>query len=481
MKEKKWALLLVLALIVVLTFSSFIQSFQQESIVNPGWEIYNQIAGITYGQGVKTGPGDFPHPVTIGGANWIVDEDELYWGSPTLMVQTSEIRHVDFTGTVIPSSQPATAPIEKVINNHKYVVDQHIYMFDVTVRTVADKITHASSLPYPFMVPKFSHETSWPVENSGAYSSGGEVGKQFNGGVYIKFVVSPWSGIASRETPEGYYLNGAWAGIMDSKIFTKEQGQVANQWGEIPIPDAEAPMFVRGGLDNGAQINMYEDGGGFGTPADTIDWDPNQVLDSRIQSVVVLYLPEQLQAGAYLKREVIPSDVTQLTPCDVYIKYTVKVDILQAHDYVLVTNPIPDELDPPVDFFSWVKGFWDGLFNTSNPWLWITLALIIIVVIVFLLKKPSHSGESPSSDTGSGLPSLGLGGGGGEGGNGGGTFSLNKKFAGLKWYHWGVIGTLVLLGVIPDPTDLLDFGLPILEPVLAGVYYLFVRPKGGKS
>ena len=46
-----------------------------------------------------------------------------------------------------------------------------------------------------------------------------------------------------------------------------------------------------------------------------------------------------------------------------------------------------------------------------------------------------------------------------------------------KWstVDWGIIGILVVLAVIPDPTDILDFGLPILEPIAALGYYWWRR------
>jgi hypothetical protein len=48
---------------------------------------------------------------------------------------------------------------------------------------------------------------------------------------------------------------------------------------------------------------------------------------------------------------------------------------------------------------------------------------------------------------------------------------------GLKLFDWIVIIVLLVLAVIPDPLDIFDFGLPIMEGATAIVYYLVRRKK----
>jgi len=46
-----------------------------------------------------------------------------------------------------------------------------------------------------------------------------------------------------------------------------------------------------------------------------------------------------------------------------------------------------------------------------------------------------------------------------------------------------LVYTLILLWVIlPDPTDIFDFGLPLIEGFTAGIYYIFTKRfgNGGK-
>jgi len=46
-----------------------------------------------------------------------------------------------------------------------------------------------------------------------------------------------------------------------------------------------------------------------------------------------------------------------------------------------------------------------------------------------------------------------------------------------------LVYTLILLWmIIPDPTDIFDFGLPLIEGFTAGIYYIFTKKfvNGGK-
>ncbi len=45
----------------------------------------------------------------------------------------------------------------------------------------------------------------------------------------------------------------------------------------------------------------------------------------------------------------------------------------------------------------------------------------------------------------------------------------------LKWWQWLTIGVVLLFTLIPDPSDALDFMLPIVEPLLAGALYYYWR------
>lgn len=47
---------------------------------------------------------------------------------------------------------------------------------------------------------------------------------------------------------------------------------------------------------------------------------------------------------------------------------------------------------------------------------------------------------------------------------------------GLKFFDYAVLFVLLVLTFLPDPSDLFDFGLPLIEP-LAALGYFFIRSK----
>jgi hypothetical protein len=451
-KHKLFAMILIAALAVVLIGSNF-TPVQQSLIYTPGWEIYNQICAIQCAAGIKSGPAEFTSPREVGGAAyWKFDVDAPNYGEPTIMIETTDLRHTNTAGTQIPNEQTvSTKTVTR--GNHTYYLDYHIYMFEVTIRTVADRVTiDAGSALF---VPMWEHETSWGCQRNNAIvpTSYGHVGKPFQGGVYVKFVIDPWTGEEVHTAPsEDYVSQGAWAGVMNSYIYKKVEGQVENQYKEgMPTPNAEAPLTARGNLDNGYQVNMYIDNGAFSTQAPTVNWDENLSPDSRILSTAVLYLPIQLEAGAYLTKDILGA-VWALTPCDAYVKYTVRVDVLQSHDFVLQTAYEPPIGTTPTDYFTWAKGFWDSLFSSPNFYFFIIIIAILIAMwIMFRGKK------------------------------GGKNVGMSKRYYGLTMFDLCVVAVLGLLTFIPDPTDLLDAGLPIVEPIGALAYWFLRRKGGGKK
>jgi hypothetical protein len=370
--------------------------------VSPGWEIYDQMGGMRFptatGSKVCTQASDFnAKEDDVTSVYWKVDIDNESYGVPTIMVQISDIKHVDFSGKELPYDQYVeTRTVTR--GNNTYYLDYHIYTFSLTIRTVADKLVSGGGI---FTIPTVYHETSWPYTgqhgwpDGGGHLTGPEHGIEFTGGTYIKFVINPWRGVGERDAPNSSYtLQNCWAGVMNSYVLTKDQGTIANQWGTIPTPAPDAQYYVKGALDPGAQVPMFADDGSFGTPAPVVSWGAQVTPDLRIPSAVVLYLPVEMMPGGDPHYGGLAGACDDIYPIDVAIHYSVRVDVLQTHDFSLQTGK-PPELTWPRDYFGWSEDFWTALLAGMNPfaflgafsplaWFMVTLIAIAVVILILL-------------------------------------------------------------------------------------------------
>jgi len=371
MKKKIYAIVLVLAIFIVILMPFVLQLRPMATVYPPGWEIYNQIGAVRHNDVVYDSPDDFTSPRECMGVYWKVDVDDPNYGVPTIQVQTSEIRHVDFTGKDTPPEKPADTLVV-TRGNHTYYLDYHIYLMTVTIRTVADKHHYMDEGIFR-KVPVFEHESSWEHEMwdsiSGDLGHNQRVGKHFKGGVYVKFIISPWQGYTYRKAPNSsYVLDNCWAGVMNSYVQSIQQGGIKNQYDEDFGPNW-GERVVKASLGQGHQVPMFLDDGSFGRPAPTVNWDPNVTPDVRIESSVVMYLPVEMLAGTYVTTDFLGSCV-DLTVCDVYIMYTIRVDVLTTHGFILQTAHNPPGPKPPEDYFEVFYGFWDEFFKAlglANP------------------------------------------------------------------------------------------------------------------
>ena len=388
MKKNGKTVLVLLLVLCVAVYFGVPGTYQMLGLISSGWEIYDQIGALRHNDVIYSTPDQFTSPKELMGVYWKVDLDDPQYGVPTIMVEVGDIHHVDFTGKDIPNNEYAKT-VTVTRGNDTYYLDYHIYLYTVTIRTIADKVQYAGG---GIFIPCFKHETSFPYEAwNGPLGGFGNtyVGRKFAGGIYTKFVISPWRGSSYRTAPENYTLYNCWAGVMNTYVLKKSTGQIANQWGDLPDPDPQAQMFVKGGLDEGNQVPMLEDDGTFGTVAPAVNWDQSLTPDVRIESTVVHYLPIELLAGAKLHLDW-TGIMDNMYPCDVYVMYTLRVDVLQVHDFTLETAYKPPTPTPPKDWFSWAMSFWEGVFKGlgdwfSNPFNLLVGGILGIIILIVLI------------------------------------------------------------------------------------------------
>lgn len=204
------------------------------------------------------------------------------------------------------------------------------------------------------------------------------VGKVFDGGVYIAFVINPWRGASVDDGvsgPTGTVLVDGWAGVMNAYVLSVNQGQVANQWADSPSPDnnhglpsaeADAPFTSKGTIPVGFPVPMFLDNGVFSSDAPITHFDNSLSPDTRIPSSVALYLPVQILPGCKTHANSLGT-VDALYPCDGYVMYNVRVDVLQSHDFLLQTAYKPPTPEPPVDYYTWAESWWTTFLHGLDP------------------------------------------------------------------------------------------------------------------
>lgn len=400
-KSKKILVVVVIASVIVATFAFGVFSGLLElgnlsgnpSWLDPGWEIYNKMGGMKFNDQILTSVNQFTSPKDLGSASWTVDVDDPSWGIPTIMVEMSAIRHCDFSGAETEYNVAAMTLPPVTRGNETYYLDLHIYTFTVILRTIADR--EVVDRGY-FTAPLIKHETTWPyVAGTISGGQGGtEKGKIWYGGAYVKFVINPWRGGTYHDSPTGYSIKDAWAGIMDAQIIYKDQGTVKNQWGNIPTAEADAQPWIKAGLDNEARVNMFADDGTFGDKIPAINWDASVTPDTRPASTAVLYFPVELSAGAktHANARFIVDDIY---PIDVMIKYKVRVNVLQTHDFSLQGGRKVGELQWVEDYFGWSESFWTSFLHGLDPfaflgpleplvWFLVTVGIVIVIIVILV-------------------------------------------------------------------------------------------------
>lgn len=402
-------LLAIAALIIayVVSPSSFLFSIGGPTIVTPGWEIYDQIVGAQQGNTLYNRSSQFTTPNFISAPYWKFDVDNPNFGVPTMEVTVSDIEHVDFSGTQIPSDQPAHTFPSVTRGNNTYLMDEHIYMFTVTIRSVAD-VVHTGDIGIGLTVPYFQHETSWgKCYSSGSGNSGGtEYGKPFDGGAYIAFVIDPWRGPVSDNSvsaPANYTIVNAWAGVMNAYVLSKKQGQVPNQYKDsnnpdnnngLPTPSADAEPQIKGAIEPGFPVPMFLDDDVFSTSAPKVTFDSQVNPDIRIQSTVALYLPIYIFPGAALYHDWL-GNVQAIYPADQYIMYNVRVDVLQTHNFTLQTAVNPPTPQAPSDYYGWAQDWWTSFLHGLDPfaflgpleplvWWLVTAGIVLLIIFVLI-------------------------------------------------------------------------------------------------
>jgi len=333
----------------------------------PGWEISTELVAmqlnIPSGAIVKT------YPPT---ANIQDDFDQATWGLPDIKATAGDVREL----------QPPMPyePLQRDLGKFKYVVTYHEYAFDVQIRTLASAQINNDNPDRnnaPLGTLYWEHETSLPASYACFYGQGGtSIGRAFDGGVFARFSCLPWGILDYGPVPENYTFNGYYLGVMNAKIESYA-------WGKVADIESTAKEWVRNVESVGSPLNMYSDDGTYARKYTEVPWDPTKVFDPDIKSVVIVYVPFNLEAGAYhyysVNNYCYNGAITELKPVDVFLTYTIRMETLVVKQFEQRdpgAPPNPSPIENPEDYVA---------YNGVSFWDQYGFAIIVIVIFGVIL------------------------------------------------------------------------------------------------
>jgi len=384
-RTKKRILAIIGLAVIALVLGRFVLT---GSVLQSGWELKTGITQVQAEDRLITYSTQTAEFGTRGASQWTFDPDpsgtssaivggfpvevdNQYIRMPDIIISSSGVSHVNYAGQVTESKVPVDSVTLEVVKNDTDTItryyDLHLFSFTVTMRTNGDKSTQYGIV--------FSETTA-----DSTYEA-------FDGSVYISFTIEPWEYRSEDGT-----LEDAWAGIMTARITDIEQGLVEG----TASPDTE--WKVTPYYSEGSQVNMFsmDDQSVSG-----VSFNPELSPDPDIQQSVQLEFGAMLKNGANLVTNFlgIPVDVDV---SNVFVKYTVQVEVMMVHEFHLETspNPEPGEDDPeedgsdrePVTLWGILgdlgASFLDSL---QSPLTWIVIVIfgagILIVLYNFTKRK----------------------------------------------------------------------------------------------
>jgi len=370
-----------IALLVILLLAVGILAPFLNAIYGGGWEVNASISAVYVdGRWIKSGTTGLAEPPLYGAAQWHIDPDKyatkIYdpypydvfpgtkvdtsvYGMPDIIISRSDPKHTDFSGKEIPPDKPVDTVTVKVNDSYELVYDYHIYTFTVTIKTDADGKVIWSGV---FSGYAGEFKTAWGF-------------KAFDGTIYVTFSVNPW------KIREG--ATNGWTGIMGAYVIDLDTGLVTGT--ATPTTGAQATP----GYSKGSAINMYTDVGG--DELKQISWNNAKSVDDKIPSTVALAFPVHLEPGAHLVTDT-ATRVTSFDPANVFVKYTVRVDILTVSGFTLASGShLPTEENPQESIFQGLS-FWEGVadfFNSPGGIMLMMAIIVVSIVVLYIARKIS--------------------------------------------------------------------------------------------
>jgi len=343
-----------------------------------------------------------------------------YTGTTKLSFELSGPTHVnkDATGNWMPVSDDVVfQTYSKNVSGVVYEYDHHVYEVDLMVFTVGESIMAVPNILGDLYLgtcdgmPSRAYTATNPDGSTFTIYTDRDHSAEFMS--FIDFEITPWDIYVGQQIPianstDYWVVESEFVGVMSASVIAVTPSQVGDSTPTIPgkaIPyNQEGYQVNMYSIDDNTLIQQKYDSG--------MDGEESNLGDiSGIQESVRLQLSGALEPGLIHTSKTWPAQGwASATPVQYQIQYRVRVDVLTAAGYSLVSGEQPTGtteatiVEPPdvepFDFWKWLSEFFDSL-NIGDP-LGATRDILVLVVIglfaIFALKW--YWGRDDSSESG---------------------------------------------------------------------------------
>jgi hypothetical protein len=306
----------------------------------------------------------------------VLDAD--YCGSPDIVIVAGNPYHVSYTGrewAADTTNEPYDILTKSFdtdndgVDDERIVWNHHVYNFEIDVTTDADAL-HIGAQSY--------------IEARNGFGSFAEIAKVLT---KVLFEVNAWQ-VGPAEIIDGnstYKRQTGWAGIMSTTVYEVQAYYVTDE------PDA---YVIDSYAQPGSPLNMWtEEGSRFYPKTGALDQ-----ISGVPEAVIIDHYVELLGGFEW------PGGGS-ITPKDVGLLTTVRVDVITSDGYILEagdqptvttrtgieegTDPIGDFLTAIAEALIWpFATFADWMSaNILNIFMGIIIIIVVIVIVVFLLMS----------------------------------------------------------------------------------------------
>lgn len=313
-----------------------------------------------------------------------VDENWNYVLEPDINVKVDDpihtkedsnhelIKSTDGTKVIQAELDEYIREIKKQRGDVTYFYYHHAYATVITVKTQSDQLDQG-----------YLYQS--------LLETAGEEGVPLVFTVRFQFIVEPWNIIGDvytdEATGEDYVVTNAFAGVMAASYEIVDAGFTdrimdarLDEKGSADVLATVATGWTIIKPEEHTSCNMYKTDSGATTDINSVPSDPSTI--EGVPNKVYIDVSGTLQGGAAQPWFAIS------TPYDVFMQFTVRIDVLTAAGFTPVTgtDPLPDPPDDivvgPVPFFYPLAYALGQLFA---EWWWMVAVIIGIVFIILVL------------------------------------------------------------------------------------------------